>query len=174
MNFGAIKKNDIANGIGVRVSLFVSGCTHHCRECFNPETWNFDYGEPFTKETQDEILEALDHDYIAGLTVLGGEPMEPSNQEALVSFYHLVKERFPQKNIWVYSGYTLEDELLPGGRAHTEFTDDILSCIDVLVDGEFVIEKKNITLKFRGSENQRVIDMNATRREGKTVLVNFE
>ncbi len=174
MNYGAIKKNDIANGVGVRVSLFVSGCTHHCKECFNPETWNFDYGAPFTREVEDEIIEALNHDYIAGLTVLGGEPMEPVNQRALVSFYRRVRKTSPKKTVWVYTGYTFDRDLIEGGAVHTDVTDEILSMTDVLVDGEFMIEKKNITLKFRGSENQRVIDVKASLAAEKTILVNLD
>lgn len=170
MNYGAIKKFDIADGPGVRVSLFVSGCTHHCRECFQPETWNFDYGQPFTKETEQELFEALDKEYICGLTLLGGEPFEPQNQRVLVPFLRLVKERFPEKSIWSYTGYTLETDLLSPSRARCEVTDEMLSMLDVLVDGEFVLEKKNICLRFRGSENQRLIDMKKTLAGGHTVL----
>ena len=157
MYYGSLKKTDIANGPGVRVSLFVSGCTHHCRECFNPETWNFTYGEEYTDQVTQEILEALAPDYIQGLTVLGGEPFEPENQRGLLSLYHAVREKYPKKTIWVYSGYLLDRELLQESRARIDITDEILSMIDVLVDGEFVLEKKNISLKFRGSENQRII-----------------
>lgn len=171
MYYGALKKTDIANGPGVRVAFFVSGCTHQCKECFNPETWNFTYGEEFTDAVQKELLEALAPDHIHGLSVLGGEPFEPSNQRVLVELYRTVKERFPQKTIWVYSGYTLEDELMSESRARCEVTDEILSLIDVLVDGEFVLDKKNISLKFRGSENQRIIDMKATLREGRTIVI---
>ncbi len=170
MNYGAIKKFDIADGPGVRVSLFVSGCTHHCRECFQPETWNFDYGQPFTEETEQELFEALDKEYICGLTLLGGEPFEPQNQRVLVPFLRRVKERFPEKSIWSYTGYTLETDLLSPSRARCEVTDEMLSMLDVLVDGEFVLEKKNIRLRFRGSENQRLIDMKKTLATGNTVL----
>ena len=170
MNYGAIKKFDIADGPGVRVSLFVSGCTHHCRECFQPETWNFDYGQPFTEETEQELFEALDKEYICGLTLLGGEPFEPQNQRVLVPFLRRVKERFPEKSIWSYTGYTLETDLLSPSRARCEVTDEMLSKLDVLVDGEFVLEKKNIRLRFRGSENQRLIDMKKTLATGNTVL----
>ena len=170
MNYGAIKKFDIADGPGVRVSLFVSGCTHHCRECFQPETWNFDYGQPFTKETEQELFEALDKEYICGLTLLGGEPFEPQNQRVLVPFLRLVKERFPEKSIWSYTGYTLETDLLSPSRARCEVTDEMLSMLDVLVDGEFVLEKKNLRLRFRGSENQRLIDLKETLATGNTVL----
>ncbi len=169
MNYGKINPNDIANGLGVRVTLFVSGCTHHCKNCFNSETWDFNYGKPFTKETEDEILSALDKSHINGLTLLGGEPMEPQNQRALLPFIRRVRETFPQKDIWCYSGYLFDKEIL-GGRAHCEATDELLSMIDVLVDGRFVEEKKNIMLKFRGSENQRIIDVKKSLAEGKVIL----
>lgn len=170
MNYGEIKKTDIANGEGVRVSLFVSGCTHHCKGCFNQETWNFNYGKPFTKETEDEILKALAPDFINGLTLLGGEPFEPQNQRVLLPFLKRVKEKYPDKNIWCYSGYLLDEELLSDSRARCEVTDEMLSMIDVLVDGEFKEELKKITLKFRGSENQRIIDVKKTLASEKIVL----
>ena len=169
MHYGNIKKFDIADGIGVRVSLFVSGCTHHCEGCFQPETWNFDYGKPFTNDTEEEIIDALSPDYIDGLTVLGGEPFEPQNQKVLLPFLKKVKELLPQKTIWAYSGYTFE-ELTNNSRARCEFTDEIISMLDVLVDGEFKSELKNISLKFRGSSNQRVIDVKKTLKEGNIVL----
>lgn len=171
MYYGALKKTDIANGPGVRVSLFVSGCTHHCRECFNPETWDFTYGEEYTDKVTAEILEALAPDYIQGVTVLGGEPFEPSNQRELLSLYHAIRDKYPKKTIWVYSGYTLEEDLLSESRARIDITDEILSLIDVLVDGEFVLEKKNISLKFRGSENQRIINLPASLTAGKAILL---
>ena len=171
MYYGALKKTDIANGPGVRVSLFVSGCTHHCRECFNPETWNFTYGKEYTDQVMGEILEALEPDYIQGITVLGGEPFEPSNQRGLLSLYHEIRNRYPKKTIWVYTGYTLEKDLLQESRARIDITDEILSLIDVLVDGEFVLEKKNISLKFRGSENQRIINLTETLACGETILL---
>ncbi len=170
MNYCNIKKWDIADGVGVRVTLFVSGCTHHCKGCFQPETWDFDYGKPFTKEVEDELLEALDHDYIDGLTLLGGEPFEPDNQRALVPFLRRFKEKFPEKDIWAYSGYTLDQELLKDSRARCEVTDEMLSYINVLVDGEFVQEKRNISLQFRGSENQRLIDVPKTLETKEIVL----
>ncbi len=170
MNYCNIKKWDIADGVGVRVTLFVSGCTHHCKGCFQPETWDFDYGKPFTKEVEDELLEALDHDYIDGLTLLGGEPFEPDNQRALVPFLRRFKEKFPEKDIWAYSGYTLDEELLKDSRARCEVTDEMLSYINVLVDGEFVQEKRNISLQFRGSENQRLIDVPKTLETKEIVL----
>lgn len=169
MNYCNIKKFDIADGIGVRVTLFVSGCTHHCEGCFQPETWNFDYGELFTKDVENEIIEALKPDYIDGLTLLGGEPFEPQNQKALLPFLKKVKNIYPKKTIWAYSGYTFE-ELTNNSRAKCEYTDEILSLIDVLVDGEFKIDLKNISLKFRGSSNQRVIDVKETLKKGEIVL----
>ena len=169
MNYGRINPNDIANGVGVRVTLFVSGCTHHCKGCFNSETWDFNYGTPFTEETTEQILKLLEPSYINGLTLLGGEPMEPANQEALLPLLKKVKEKFPQKDIWCYSGYLFDTEIKKG-RAHTKFTDEILLCIDVLVDGRFEIDKKNIMLKFRGSENQRIIDVKESLKQNKVVL----
>ena len=184
MNYAAIRKCDIANGEGVRVSLFVSGCTHRCKGCFNGEAQDFAYGKPFTRETEDEVLAALAPDYIAGLTLLGGEPMEPENQRALMPLLRRFRERFGDtKTLWVYTGCVLERDLLPDSgeattdgastlhrRWRTEVTDEMLSMIDVLVDGEFILEKKNIRLRFRGSENQRLIDLNQTRKTGETVL----
>ena len=199
MYYGEIKKTDIADGPGVRVSLFVSGCTHHCEGCFQPETWNFGFGREYTAETEAEILEALAPDYITGLTVLGGEPMEPENQRALLPLYRAVRERLPEKTIWVYSGYTLDREILsdlPAGAvipsadpvdagegagasdkpqvpfrsAHCEVTDEILSLIDVLVDGKFVLAKKDLSLRFRGSRNQRLIDVKRSLAEKNVVL----
>lgn len=169
MNYGAIKKCDIANGVGVRTVLFVSGCTHHCKGCFQPETWNFDYGERYTKETEDEIIESLRPDYVDGITLLGGEPFEPENQRELVKLLRRIKKELPQKTVWSFSGYTYE-ELTGDSRAVCEVTNEMLSMLDVLVDGEFVEAKRNISLRFRGSENQRLIDMNKTRKEGRIVL----
>ena len=171
MYYGALKKTDIANGPGVRVSLFVSGCTHHCKECFNPETWNFTYGENYTDQVTEEILEALAPDYIQGLTVRGGEPFEPENQRGLLPLYHAVREKYPKKTIWVYTGYLLDRDLLQESRARIDITDEILSMIDVLVDGEFVLEKKNISLKFRGSENQRIIRVQESLAAGEVILL---
>ena len=169
MNYGRINPNDIANGTGVRVTLFVSGCTHHCKGCFNSETWDFNYGTPFTQETEDKILELLKPDYIEGLTLLGGEPMEPQNQKSLLPFLKRVKQMFPQKTIWCYSGYIFNTEIKEG-RAHCEATDEILKLIDVLVDGRFIEEKKNIMLKFRGSENQRIIDVQKSLNQNSVIL----
>lgn len=170
MNYGTIKKYDIANGEGVRVSLFVSGCTHHCKNCFNEEAWDFGYGKPFTADTEQEIMDALSADYINGLTLLGGEPFEPENQKVLLPFLRRVRERFPEKDIWCYTGYSLERELLADSRARCEYTDEMLSFIDVLVDGRFVEELKDISLPFRGSSNQRIIDLKATLESGCAVL----
>ena len=171
MNVATIKRRDIANGPGVRVSLFVSGCEHHCPGCFNAEAWPFDYGTPFTEETERQLLEDLAPYYMAGLSLLGGEPFEPQNQAGLLPFLRRVKALYPEKTIWCYSGFTLEE--LQGkipSRARCDTTDEMLSLLDVLVDGRFVQEKKNIRLRFRGSENQRLIDMNATREKGEIVL----
>lgn len=157
MNYGEIKKTDIANGEGVRVSLFVSGCRIHCKGCFNAMTWDFGFGSPFTANTEDEIIEALKPDYIAGLTVLGGEPFEPENQAVLAPFMEKVRKIYPNKTIWCYTGYVLEEDLLPEtGRKHTEFTNRMLSCIETLVDGPFIQEEKDLSLQFRGSRNQRI------------------
>lgn len=175
MNYGIIKTFDIADGPGVRVSLFVSGCSHHCKECFQPETWAFDYGEPFDEAAKEQIFKAMEPNHIKGFTLLGGEPFEPENQRALVPFLKEMRERFPNKDIWCYTGFVLEGLLGQHprereNRAHCEVTEEMLSCIDVLVDGEFQLEKKNIMLKFRGSQNQRIIDMRKTREAGTVVL----
>ena len=170
MHYGTIKKCDIANGNGVRVSLFVSGCTHHCKNCFNPETWSFTYGQPFTEQTEQKLLDLLAPDYIKGLTLLGGEPFEPQNQHALLPFLKKVRAQYPHKDIWCYTGYTLETDLLSESRARTEDTDEMLSLIDVLVDGEFVEELKNIRLRFRGSENQRILRLPETLQSKRPVF----
>ncbi len=170
MHYGEIKNCDIANGIGVRVTLFVSGCTNCCEDCFQPETWDFNYGKEFTEETEEVILKMLEPGYISGLTILGGEPFEPSNQRRLVPFLRKVKDRFPGKTIWSFTGFTYEQLLTVGEHCHTEVTEEMLSLLDMLVDGRFVKELKNITLRFRGSENQRIIDLNKTRECGDIVL----
>jgi anaerobic ribonucleoside-triphosphate reductase activating protein len=163
MNFGQIFECDIANGEGCRTSLFVSGCTHHCRECFNPETWDFNFGQPYTSETEELIIESLKPEYIKGLSILGGEPMEPANQKEVRRLTERVKREIERADIWIYSGYMLEELLDPGNkRCHTEDTIPILRNTDVLVDGEFHAEEKNIMLRFRGSSNQRIIDVPAT------------
>lgn len=170
MHYCNIKNCDIANGAGVRVSLFVSGCRNHCKNCFQPETWAFDYGEEFTAATEEKILKMLAPSYIQGLTVLGGEPMEPENQKALLPFLKKVKATYPDKTIWLFTGFTFEELHDASCRARTEYTDEILSLPNVLVDGRFVEEKKNISLRFRGSENQRLIDVPATLAAGTVTL----
>ena len=167
MNYANIKTYSIENGTGVRVSLFVSGCTHHCKDCFNEQAWDFEYGNPFTADTENAVIEALAPDYMAGITLLGGEPMEPVNQRGLLPLLKRIRKELPQKTVWAYTGYVYED-LLEGGRAHCEVTEELLC--DILVDGPFIAEKKNISLRFRGSENQRIIDLKATRETGKVVL----
>ena len=159
MNYGNIKECDIADGPGVRVSLFVSGCRHHCKGCCNKETWDFDYGMPYTKETEDEIIRLLAPSYIQGITLLGGEPFEPENQKELAGLLKRVRETYPDKDIWCYTGYLYDVDLPEGGRVHTEVTEEMLSYIDVLVDGEFIEEEKDVTLVFRGSRNQRIIEL---------------
>ena len=160
MYYGNIKKTDIADGDGVRVSLFVTGCRNCCKGCFQPETWDFKYGTEFTQETENQILEFLRPSYISGLTVLGGEPFEEENQRILAPFLRKVKETYPSKTIWCYTGYVLEKDLLPeDGRKHCEATGEMLKYIDILVDGPFIEEQKNISLKFRGSENQRILKL---------------
>ena len=169
MNYATIKKRDIANGVGVRVSLFVSGCRHYCKGCFNHEAWDFGYGEPYTAEVEEEILSLLAPDYISGLSLLGGEPFEPENQRVLLELLKKAKERYPEKTIWCYTGFTLE-ELLSGSRARIETTDEMLSLIDVLVDGRFVEDLRNLRLRFRGSENQRLLNLKETLKTGQIVL----
>lgn len=158
MNYSAIKYCDIANGTGIRTVLFVSGCRNHCEGCFQTETWSFAYGRPFTGAEQAEILRSLEPDYIRGLTLLGGDPFEPENQAGLFPFIREVKGRFPKKDIWAYTGYVLERDFVPGGQCHTDITREFLEQIDVLVDGPFLLEQKDISLKFKGSANQRIID----------------
>lgn len=170
MNYAEIKKTDIANGEGVRVSLFVSGCRRHCKNCFNKVTWDFSYGKPFTQDVQNELLEALAPDYIAGLTLLGGDPMEPENQRALLPFVRRVREDLPQKTIWCYTGYTYHDGAIEEEQANCEVTRQFISLLDVLVDGRFVEELKDIRLVFRGSSNQRVIDIKRSIESGSVVL----
>lgn len=171
MNYGEIKKLDIANGPGVRVTLFVSGCTNHCKNCFQPETWDFCYGKPFTEQTEQEIFHELERPMVAGLTLLGGDPFEPENQRALLPFLRRVRERFPEKNIWAFTGFVLDKELWkPGSYPRCEVTDEMLSLVDVLVDGRYVDEKRDLRLRFRGSSNQRLIDLNKTRATGTITL----
>ena len=170
MNYSEIKYFDIANGSGVRTTLFVSGCRNHCKGCFQPDTWDFQNGKPFTRETEDELISSMNSEYISGLTLLGGDPFEEENQEGLIGFMRRFKKECPGKDVWAFTGYLLDD-LLEGGRKHTAVTDELLSYVDILVDGPFILSKKNIMLKFRGSENQRLIDMNAFRQTGEIVTI---
>lgn len=170
MNYAAIKNCDIANGPGVRISLFVSGCTHHCKGCFNSEAWDFEYGQPFTQQTIDELLEMLKPDYVKGLTILGGEPFEPENQPAVLELLRQMKARFPEKTVWAFTGYLLDRDILSGRLGPQEITMEYLSYVDVLVDGPFVLEKKDLMLRFRGSSNQRIIDVPATLSKRQIVL----
>ena len=170
MHYATIKNNDIANGPGVRVSLFVSGCTHRCPGCFNEEAWDFQYGEPFTQETIDYILKLLEPARIKGLTLLGGEPFEPQNQPEIVKLLRQVKQTYPEKSIWAFSGYLFDQDILSGKLGPWEITDEYLSYLDVLVDGPYIAAKKDLMLRFRGSSNQRLIDVVASRKENKVVL----
>ena len=172
MNYATIKWTDIANGEGVRISLFVSGCTHYCKNCFNQVAWDFNYGEPFDDAVQEKILTELKSGYIAGLSLLGGEPMEPQNQAALLPFLRKVKTAFPNKTIWLYTGFVYDEKtgLLKETSKNTPYTKEILSMMDVIVDGAFVEELMDIRLKFRGSSNQRVIDVQKTMQKGECVL----
>ena len=174
MRYGTIKKADIANGVGVRVSLFVSGCRHHCKGCFQPETWDFNYGDEFTSAQEDMILSELERPYYNGLTILGGEPMEPENQSAVLNLVKRFKEKFPHMDLWVYSGYLFEDDILAGKLGDEKITRELISYVDVLVDGKFVEAEKDITLKFRGSRNQRLIDVKKSLEQGKTVLLELK
>lgn len=170
MYYGEIKNCDIANGTGVRVTLFVSGCRNCCKNCFQPQTWDFEYGKPFTAETEEHIAKLLAPDYISGLTLLGGEPFEPENQRELYPFLQRIRERYPQKSIWAFTGFTIEELMTEGCRGNCEVTEKILGLIDVLVDGRYEEELKDITLRFRGSSNQRLIDMKKTREQRMLVL----
>ena len=169
MYYGEIKDCDIANGEGVRVTLFVSGCTNHCKGCFQPQTWDFDFGQPFTAETESQLLAMLAPDYINGLTLLGGDPFEPENQRALLPFLRRVRQKLPHKTIWAFTGFTYEQLLTDGSHPRCEVTDQLLTLIDVLVDGPYVEHLHDISLRFRGSSNQRLIDMNKTRVARKIV-----
>ena len=170
MNYATIKFNDIANGVGVRTSLFVSGCTHKCKGCFNSEAWDFNYGKPFTEEIENKILDSIDSDFIDGLSLLGGEPFEPENQKVLYPFLKKFKQRFKNKTVWCYTGYLFDKELLGNSRASIDITTDMLSLIDVVVDGRFVESLKNISLVFKGSENQRIIDVKKSLETNQVVL----
>ncbi len=173
MHIGEIKTCDTANGPGMRVTLFVSGCTNKCKGCFQPETWDFCYGKPFTKEDEDFIINELNKGYYEGLTLLGGEPFEPQNQAGLVPFLRRVKDECPDMDIWAFTGFTYEERLLPGKDKYTEVTDDMLSMIDVLVDGKFILEQKDVRLRFRGSRNQRIIDLKKTIESKAVVLSEY-
>lgn len=170
MNYATIKPYDVANGPGVRVSLFVSGCTHHCKGCFNSEAWDFAYGEPYTQEVEDRIIKALEPSYIKGFSVLGGEPFEPVNQAVVVNTLERVKATYPEKTIWCYSGYNFEQDILAGKLGDWEITKRMLSCIDVLVDGKFVESQKNPQLRFKGSANQRIILIQESLKTDEVVL----
>lgn len=170
MNYATIKKNDIANGVGVRVSIFVSGCRHKCKNCFNAEAWDFNYGKPFTDEVKGDIMRLLDHDYVSGLSILGGEPFEPENQAAVLDLAKEFKSRFPSKDIWCYTGFDFED--IYGGKVGDKnIAKELLENIDVLVDGRFIEEQKDPSLLFRGSANQSIIDVGKSLKEGKKVLL---
>ncbi len=169
MYYSVIKDCDIANGEGVRITLFVSGCTNRCEHCFQPETWNFEYGQAFTEDTVQTLLKMLSPAYIRGLTLLGGEPMEPKNQPTLLNLVRTVRNTLPNKDIWCFTGFTYEQLKEEGSYPRCDVTDEFLENLDVLVDGRFVNELKNLTLRFRGSSNQRLIDMKKTLKEGHVV-----
>ena len=169
MNYADIKRIDVANGEGVRVSVFVSGCNHHCKGCFNECAWDFNYGNKFTEKQEEEVLNDLDHDYISGLTLLGGEPLEPVNQAGLLPLVKKVKEKFPNKKIWCYTGFDFEKDVVGKMAKQNETTKELLNYIDVIVDGKFEEDKKDLKLKFRGSSNQRILDVQESLKENKPV-----
>jgi len=171
VNYANIKYFDIANGEGVRTSLFVSGCRRHCKGCFNAMTWDFLFGKPFTKEIEDQIIESCKDPNIAGLTLLGGDPFEPENQRGLINLLRRFKAECPGKSLWSYSGYVFDLDMIPGGQVYTEVTDEMLSYLDVLVDGRFELDLKDITLRFRGSSNQRIIDVKKSLQAGRTIVI---
>ncbi len=173
MHIGEILTSDCANGIGVRLTMFVSGCTIHCKGCFNAMTWDFEYGNPYDRQTEEFILTELKKPQYRGLTILGGEPFEPSNQTVLVTLIRRVRKECLDRDIWMYSGFHYDQDLVPGGKRYTDVTDEILDNIDVLVDGPFVQEKRNLMLRFRGSENQRILDMRKTRETGQVTLAQW-
>jgi anaerobic ribonucleoside-triphosphate reductase activating protein len=172
MNYADIKVADVANGEGVRVSLFVSGCNHHCKGCFNPQAWNFDYGNKFTEEEEEKIMKQLENPYVSGLSILGGEPLEYENQKGLLPLVKKVKEKYPEKNIWCYTGYTFDNDVVSNMFENWPETKELVSYIDVIVDGKFDESKKDLNLKFRGSSNQRVIDVQKSLKENKVILQN--
>ena len=175
MNYGQVFYADTANGIGARISLFVSGCTHHCPGCFNEETWDFNFGDPFTREVEDDIIEHLRPPYIDGLSLLGGEPMEAQNQRALLPFLERVKQEVPHATVWIYSGYTFEELLdTENRRCHTEATRRILELADILVDGKFILAEKDVKLRFRGSRNQRILELKESLKENRPVHSRYE
>lgn len=175
MNYGQVFYADTANGIGARISLFVSGCTHHCPGCFNEETWDFNFGDPFTREVEDDIIEHLRPSYIDGLSLLGGEPMEAQNQRALLPFLERLKQEVPRATIWIYSGYTFEELLdTENSRCHTEATRRILELADILVDGKFILAEKDVKLRFRGSRNQRILELKESLKENRPVHSRYE
>ena len=169
MNYADIKRVDVANGEGVRVSVFVSGCNHHCKGCFNECAWDFNYGNKFTEKQEEEVLQDLDHDYISGLTLLGGEPLEPANQEGLLPLVKKAKEKFPDKKIWCYTGFDFEKDVVGKMAKQSDTTKELLKYIDVVVDGKFEEDKKDLKLKFRGSSNQRILDVKESLKENKPV-----
>lgn len=173
MNYADIKQYDVANGPGIRISLFVSGCTHHCQECFNQETWDFNYGQPFTEETIDTIIEYMRPDFIRGLTLLGGDPLEKPNQAPLIPLLRKVKEIYPDKDIWCFTGYDFEKDILGEMFENWKDTKEFMSYIDVLVDGEFILEQKDLSLWFKGSANQRTIKVQESLKSKKVELVEF-
>lgn len=174
MNYAEIKFCDVANGPGVRTSLFVSGCTHHCKGCFNEIAWDFNYGTPFTENTITAILDSMKPDYISGLTVLGGEPFEPENQPDVLSLLRRVKETYPQKSIWCFTGYLFDKDITDNMCVNLEHTKELISFIDVIVDGPFILEKKDLMLRFKGSSNQRTIDVPASINAGEVILYNLD
>ena len=170
MNYATIKWYDISNGPGVRVSLYVSGCRNHCKNCFNPETWDFGYGQPFTEEVENKILDAMEPEYIRGFTLLGGDPFEPENAEVLAPFMRKMRKRYPEKSLWCFTGYDYERDLLTGKKGDPDTVMKILRCLDVLVDGRFVEELKDLNLRFRGSSNQRIILVKESLKRDKIIL----
>ena len=169
MNYADIKKIDVANGEGVRVSVFVSGCNHHCKGCFNQCAWDFNYGKKFTEKEEQQIIDYMNHDYISGLSLLGGEPLEPKNQEGLLPLVKRVKEKFPDKNIWCYTGFDFEKDVVGKMAKNNETTRELLKYIDIIVDGKFEEDKKDLKLQFRGSSNQKIVDVKKSLQTGQIV-----